>query len=143
MNAGRLTRRNDAPGAAATLAALADLGRACSGDDGGIGEGLNGQTGRGDGDAYDVDAVALAVAMAQPFEPMVLSGATTTEQLRSNAGALRLLRRLNTTRESKASDGEGGGDAANDARRALARLLEVGRVDPGEYWSERSSLVWN
>lgn len=152
MSDGRLTRRNDAPGAAATVEALADLGRTCGGGEGGIGEGLNGQTGRGGGDVYDVDAVALAVAMAQPFKPMVLSGATTTEQLRSNAGALRLLRRLNMTRESKVANederGEGdeggeGGDAADDAGQALARLLQVGRVDPGEYWSERSSLVWN
>ena len=44
---GRLTRRNDAPAAAATLAALADVGRTCGG-----------------GEVYGVDAVALAVAMA-------------------------------------------------------------------------------
>ena len=67
-------------------------------------------------------------ATAQPFKPMVLSGAATAEQLESNAAALRLLERL---RES-----DGAGDA-------LARLLEVGRVAPDDYWSERSALAWN
>lgn len=128
MNDGRLTRRNDALGAAATLAALADLGQACGGEDDDV-----------SGDAYDVDAVALAVAMAQPFKPMVLSGAATTEQLRSNAGALRLLRRLNLR---GSNEGEGA-DAPDAVAQALARLLEVGRVAPEEYWRERSALVWN
>ena len=77
---------------------------------------------------HDVDAAALAVVMAQPFKPMVLSGAATAEQLRSNAGALRLLRRL----QDEAGEEE-----------ALARVLDVGRVAPDVYWSERSALTWN
>ena len=77
---------------------------------------------------HDVDAAALAAAMAQPFKPMVLSGAATAEQLRSNAGALRLLRRL--------QEDEAG-------QEALARVLDVGRVAPDVYWSERSALAWN
>ena len=110
LRRGRLTRRNGAPGAAATLDALADLGRSIDGEA-----------------VHDVDAVALAAAMAQPFKPMVLSGAATAEQLRSNAGALRLLRRLQE---------EAG-------QEALARVLDVGRVAPDVYWSERSALAWN
>ena len=74
-----------------------------------------------------MDAVALAVAMAQPFRPMVLSGAATVEQMASNAGALQLLARL---REEGAEE-------------QLARLLAVAKVAPEAYWSERQALAWN
>lgn len=82
----------------------------------------------GDDGVAGVDAVALAVVMAQPFNPMVLSGAATAQQLGSNAKALTLLERI---RED---------DAAGDA---IAGLLAVGKVEPEVYWSERSALSWN
>ena len=40
------------------------------------------------------DALALAAIMAQPFEPMVLSGAVTLKQLQSNMEAVQLCERL-------------------------------------------------
>ena len=76
---GRLTRRNQAPGrSAATLAALSRIAAEFGGTSGGGGV-----------DDVDVDAVALAVAMAQPFRPMVLSGAATQEQMRQGPGRTR------------------------------------------------------
>lgn len=62
------------------------------------------------------DALALAVALQQPFLDVVLSGATTVEQLRSNL----------TAREVKPG------------------ALDMGSwvVPPGEYWSQRSRLAW-
>lgn len=62
------------------------------------------------------NAVALAAALAQPWADMVLSGAATGEQLRSNLGALGLNLGPDT-------------------------LSEVARV-PQQYWAERSALAW-
>jgi len=74
-----------------------------------------------------VDALALAAVMVQPFAPMVLSGASTVEQIRSNARALEVAPALR----------EPGGSAD------MAALMSGLRQDPGEYWAQRSSLAWN
>ncbi len=67
-----------------------------------------------------VDALALAVALAQPWADVVLSGATTGEQLLSNVSALRL-------------------DWSRDLEHQLAPLA----MRPEDYWASRSSLSWN
>ncbi|WP_257461937.1 aldo/keto reductase [Archangium lipolyticum] len=67
-----------------------------------------------------VDAVALAAVLAQPWVSVVLSGATTVEQLRDNLRAL----------EVKL------GDEAWERMRSLAETPET-------YWAKRSSLPWN
>ncbi|SCX39874.1 Predicted oxidoreductase [Klenkia marina] len=59
------------------------------------------------------DAVALAAALAQPWADVVLSGAATTEQLRSNA----------------------------DARGLDVDLPDLAE-DPDAYWATRSALPW-
>jgi aryl-alcohol dehydrogenase-like predicted oxidoreductase len=66
------------------------------------------------------DALAFAAAIAQPWADVVLSGATTVEQLRSNLAALDV-----------------GYDEELDRR--LAPLVE----EPGRYWSTRAALPWN
>lgn len=67
-----------------------------------------------------LDALALAAALAQPWVTVVLSGAATVAQLRSNVRAL---------------------DVAWDetAAHRLAALIEP----PGTYWAHRSGLAWN
>jgi aryl-alcohol dehydrogenase-like predicted oxidoreductase len=65
------------------------------------------------------DQVALAAAMAQPFADVVLSGAATVDQLRSNVGALDRVASVDL-----------------DAVAGLA-------VDPERYWQMRSELPWN
>lgn len=70
------------------------------------------------------DALALAAIMAQPFEPMVLSGAVTSQQLRSNLRALELCDQL--------KDGD-----------VLTSLMTQLQTDPDAYWKERSGLTWN
>jgi aryl-alcohol dehydrogenase-like predicted oxidoreductase len=66
------------------------------------------------------DALALAAALAQPFADVVLSGAATVEQLRSNAAALTIAWH-------------------GDLQAQLAHLAE-----PAEhYWSTRARLPWN
>ena len=67
-----------------------------------------------------IDAVALAAVLAKPWADVVLSGAATVEQLRSNLAALEI--------RFEAAD-----------REALGRLAE----SSGEYWSTRSRLPWN
>jgi aryl-alcohol dehydrogenase-like predicted oxidoreductase len=62
------------------------------------------------------DAVALAAALAQPWATVVLSGASTVEQLESNLAA-------------RAVRWEGG--------------LEELREDSAAYWATRSALPWN
>ncbi|CAM3627006.1 aldo/keto reductase [Deinococcus frigens] len=63
------------------------------------------------------DAVALAAALAQPWADVVLSGATTSEQLRSNLRALRL-------------------NADFSALNGLAQA-------PDAYWRARAGMAWN
>jgi aryl-alcohol dehydrogenase-like predicted oxidoreductase len=67
-----------------------------------------------------VDALALAAVLAQPWVDVVLSGATTVEQLQSNVAAPYV-----------AWDAE--------AAAALAILAE----SPSVYWRTRSQLAWN
>jgi aryl-alcohol dehydrogenase-like predicted oxidoreductase len=66
------------------------------------------------------DALALSAALAQPWMDLVLSGAATVEQLRSNLAA----------REVAWDD---------DLERALAGLVE----EPDAYWATRAELPWN
>jgi aryl-alcohol dehydrogenase-like predicted oxidoreductase len=72
-------------------------------------------TGRG-GDGMPGDALALAAVLAQPFVDVVLSGASTVEQLASNLSAGEI---------------EWSGDR-------FADLAEP----PEEYWKKRSALTW-
>jgi aryl-alcohol dehydrogenase-like predicted oxidoreductase len=66
------------------------------------------------------DAVALAAALAQPWADVVLSGATTADQLRSNLAALDL-----------------------DYDEQLEHRLAALREGPAKYWSARAALPWN
>jgi aryl-alcohol dehydrogenase-like predicted oxidoreductase len=66
------------------------------------------------------DAVAIAAALARPWASIVLLGATTAEQLRSNVRALELR-----------------------AGPALLARLEGLRRDPADYWKERAALPWS
>lgn len=63
-----------------------------------------------------VDAVAIAFALQQPFVDLVLSGAATEAQVRSNARATEL------------------GEVAS-----MTALIEP----PPQYWATRKSLAWN
>ena len=65
------------------------------------------------------DAVAMAAALAQPWADVVLSGAVTPAQLRSNVGALAL-------------------DLGGERLAQLGGLAE----DPSTYWAARSRLAW-
>jgi aryl-alcohol dehydrogenase-like predicted oxidoreductase len=65
------------------------------------------------------DRVAIAAALRQEWADVVLSGATTAEQLRSNVDALRL---------------------QLDAE--AAELLDQLPEKPSEYWSRRGDLAW-
>ncbi|TVR80906.1 MAG: aldo/keto reductase [Rhodospirillales bacterium] len=69
--------------------------------------------------ATTVDALALAAALAQPWADVVLSGAATPQQVRSNAAAV-----------SIALDAQ--------AWEALGALTET----PQTYWRTRSALPW-
>jgi aryl-alcohol dehydrogenase-like predicted oxidoreductase len=66
------------------------------------------------------DVLALAAALAQPWADLVLSGAATVGQLRSNLAAREI-----------------GWDDELDAR--LAGLVE----EPDSYWAARAELPWN
>jgi aryl-alcohol dehydrogenase-like predicted oxidoreductase len=95
---GALTERNDDPAIAPRLDVLREEGAR-------LGVGM--------------DAVALAAAIAQPWAGLVLSGAATADQLRSNLRALACP-----------------WDDAIDARLGALEL------DPREYWARRSRLPW-
>ncbi len=95
---GRLTPRNDDPGYAREM------------------EILRAQATRL---GTTVDALSIAAVLAQPWADVVLSGAATVEQLRSNVAALQV---------------------AWD-REAAVELAPLAR-DPAAYWDERSRLPW-
>ncbi len=65
------------------------------------------------------DAVAIAAALARPWADVVLLGAVTVEQLRSNLRALEV----------------------RPGPALLARLESL-RRDPAAYWRERATLTW-
>jgi aryl-alcohol dehydrogenase-like predicted oxidoreductase len=67
-----------------------------------------------------LDALALAACLAQPWADVVLSGAATVDQIRSNAQA------TNVSCDREASE-------------RLTALTEP----PEEYWSRRSRMAWN
>jgi aryl-alcohol dehydrogenase-like predicted oxidoreductase len=66
-----------------------------------------------------LDGLALAAVLAQPWADVVLSGAATVEQLRSNVSALAV--------------------RWDEAGEALGSLVE----EPGLYWQKRAGLAWN
>ena len=96
---GRLTTRNQSPAFAPKLALL---------------------QAQADRLHTTVDALALAAVLAQPWATIVLSGASTAEQLQANLQALQV---------------EWDAEAAH----TLGTLAEA----PEEYWSTRSQLAWN
>jgi aryl-alcohol dehydrogenase-like predicted oxidoreductase len=67
-----------------------------------------------------MDALALAMALAQPWADVVLSGAVTREQLASNLGALAV--------------------TLDEAAEGNIRALEEPAPD---YWARRAQLAWN
>jgi aryl-alcohol dehydrogenase-like predicted oxidoreductase len=67
------------------------------------------------------DALALAVALAQPWADVVLSGAASVDEVQSNLTALAL---------------------ELDPQR-VQQLLDTVREDPPTYWQRRSGLPWN
>jgi len=96
---GRLTERNSDPAFASRMATLREEARRL---------------------ATNIDALALAAVLNQPWADVVLSGAATAAQLQSN------LRAANVRWDSQAT----------------ARLAAV-TMDANEYWRERSALPWN
>jgi aryl-alcohol dehydrogenase-like predicted oxidoreductase len=70
--------------------------------------------------SVSIDALAIAYVLAQPWVDVVLSGATTIDQLESNLAAVGFTLPADT----------------------LGRL-EDARMDTGSYWAARSALPWN
>jgi aryl-alcohol dehydrogenase-like predicted oxidoreductase len=66
------------------------------------------------------DAVAIAAALAQPWADVVLSGAVTVDQLRSNLTAVDV-------------------QLSEEDRDRLDRMAE----EPTDYWTKRAGLRWN
>jgi len=69
-----------------------------------------------------VDALALAWVMDHPWVDLVLSGASTAEQLRSNAAAIKLL------------------PLSAEVHQRLKNAL---CMDCNQYWEDRKALAWN
>jgi aryl-alcohol dehydrogenase-like predicted oxidoreductase len=71
------------------------------------------------------DQLALGCILAQPFQPRVLSGAVTPQQLESNWKSLEISKQLQ-----------------NDTA-LLTEIMQACVVDSKDYWGERSALAWN
>lgn len=71
------------------------------------------------------DQLALACILAQPFQPRVLSGAVTTEQLESNLEAEALAEKLRAD------------------PKILEEIMAKTKMESEVYWSDRSALAWN
>ena len=81
------------------------------------------------------DQLALGAVLAQPFQPRVLSGAVSEEQLRSNLGALYPIESAAGVQEKLTS--------SNDGKEALKELMTSCCMKSEEYWKDRSALRWN
>jgi aryl-alcohol dehydrogenase-like predicted oxidoreductase len=80
------------------------------------------------------DAVAIAAALAQPWATVVLSGAVTTGQLRSNLAALRLTAK---------SDLDPADLGRTDLDRSDLDLADLDLAEPPDvYWAERAARPW-
>lgn len=75
---------------------------------------------------YSPDTLGLAAILAQSFQPRVLSGAVTPEQLSSNIQALQLAEKLKKE-ESK----------------LLESIITICKIDSVSYWKDRAALIWN
>jgi aryl-alcohol dehydrogenase-like predicted oxidoreductase len=71
------------------------------------------------------DQLALGCILAQPFQPRVLSGAVTPEQLESNLKATTVAEQLKRDPE------------------LLQHIMGSCKMKSEEYWAERSALPWN
>lgn len=71
------------------------------------------------------DSLALACILAQPFEPRVLSGAITPDQLESNFKAIEVSEKLKEEPE------------------LLTEIMSACVVNSEQYWADRSALAWN
>jgi aryl-alcohol dehydrogenase-like predicted oxidoreductase len=71
------------------------------------------------------DQLALGCILAQSFQPRVLSGAVTSEQLESNWKSLAVSEQL--TRDPA----------------LLQEIMQACVVESKDYWDERSALAWN
>ena len=71
------------------------------------------------------DQLALGCILAQPFQPRVLSGAVTADQLASNFKALEVGQRL------------------KDDPDLLSEIMNACIMSSDEYWNDRSALAWN
>jgi aryl-alcohol dehydrogenase-like predicted oxidoreductase len=75
--------------------------------------------------ACGVDQLALGCILAQPFQPRVLSGAVTAQQLESNLKSLVVAEQL------------------KDSPALLDEIMKACVVKSEIYWNERSALAWN
>jgi aryl-alcohol dehydrogenase-like predicted oxidoreductase len=71
------------------------------------------------------DALALGCILAQEFEPRVLSGAVTPDQLTSNLEASQIAEKLKTDDQ------------------LLGEIMTKCVMNSEDYWNERSALEWN
>ena len=76
--------------------------------------------------ACEPDQLALGCILAQPFQPRVLSGAVTPEQLESNWKAVEIARILQ-----------------EDDSVLLNEIMMACVVNSEDYWNERAALAWN
>lgn len=75
---------------------------------------------------WSVDGLALACILAQPFQPRVLSGSVTPEQLSSNFKAFEISKILKEERPE-----------------LLELIMKECVMDSERYWKNRSALAWN
>lgn len=71
------------------------------------------------------DSLALGCILAQPFEPRVLSGAVTADQLESNFKAIQVSEKLKEQPE------------------LLSEIMGACVMKSEDYWNDRSALAWN
>jgi aryl-alcohol dehydrogenase-like predicted oxidoreductase len=72
------------------------------------------------------DQLALGCILAQPFQPRVLSGAVTSDQVLSNYKAIDIATKLVSSHDT-----------------ILTEIMQSCIMDSQAYWSERSALQWN
>ena len=82
------------------------------------------------------DQLALAAILVQPFQPRVLSGSVTADQLISNLGSFYSINEdTMSIADQLVSTTEG--------KEVLQQLMESCKMESANYWNDRSALKWN
>ena len=89
------------------------------------------------------DQLALGSILAQPFQPRVLSGAVTPDQLISNMKALDISQQLLLSHNNDNNNNDNNDNNNDNKSLSLSNIMKDCCIESDKYWKDRSNLAWN